>query len=260
MSQKITGNGIRNAILEVIEELKDTKSSLQSGSVLQRVEKKISVTHNDIETQQAILTTWQDFFRAGYLAWGYDLSNPNPPFCHLTDKGRRILRHLSRDPGNPDGYMHYLESNTKISSVTKSYLIEAIETYNSGLHKASAVMIGCATESIILELGENLDIKMSFLSKPVNKDLRDWRVKRILLGIEAVFDGEKKNMPVKLFESFKANWSAFTQQIRKIRNDAGHPASLEEITEENVHASLLVFPELAKLADELNHWIEANLK
>jgi hypothetical protein len=254
------GNEIKRLLLEIIGELKDARSGLQTGTVLQKIEQRISIPHNDEETQQAVLTIWQDLFRSGYIAWGFNLGNPNPPFFHITEKGRRILRHLSRDPGNPDGYMQYIKSNTTLSPTVLSYLIEALDTYNYGSHKAAAVMIGCATERIILEIAETLNIKLSSLKKLENKDLNDWRIKRVLSGIESVLESGEGKMPTRLLESYQANWSAYTQLIRRIRNDAGHPTNIDEITEENVHASLLVFPELAKLASQLEEWIGNQFK
>lgn len=66
---------------------------------------------------------------------------------------------------------------------------------------------------------------------------------------------QKGNMPVPLYEAFEAYWPAFTQQIRTARNEAGHPTSVDPITPETVHASLLIFPELAKLGSELKSWV-----
>jgi len=57
-----------------------------------------------------------------------------------------------------------------------------------------------------------------------------------------------------LFERFEANWPAITHQIRTARNEAGHPVSVEPVTPEEVHASLLIFPELAALAGQLATW------
>jgi hypothetical protein len=34
---------------------------------------------------------------------GVNLSNPNPPFFHFTERGRRALERLSRDPEIPPG-------------------------------------------------------------------------------------------------------------------------------------------------------------
>jgi len=254
---KITGNDIKKALLEVVDQLKDTGGSFQVVTVLGKFQEKIQIQHNDKDAQQAVLTVFYDLFRVGYLAWGIDMGNPSPPFIHVTEKGRKALQHLSRDPGNPEGYMHYLHSNAKISEITESYLIEALEAYNSGLYKSSAVMIGCSAESVIVELSENLKTKLKSVNRSINNLLEDSRVKKILSGTQIFFENEKSNVPYNLYESFEANWPAFTQQIRKIRNDAGHPANLATITEEDVHASLLVFPELVKLANQLNDWVNA---
>jgi hypothetical protein len=69
----------------------------------------------------------------------------------------------------------------------------------------------------------------------------------------------KKNLlPAALFERFEANWPAFTHQIRTARNEAGHPVTVEPVTAEEVHAALLIFPELATLAKQVQEWIRTN--
>ncbi len=40
----------------------------------------------------------------------------------------------------------------------------------------------------------------------------------------------------------------------------GHPTSVEPVTPDTVHASLLIFPELARLANSLAHWVANDLK
>jgi hypothetical protein len=66
-------------------------------------------------------------------------------------------------------------------------------------------------------------------------------------------------MKRELRESFEAYWSAFAQEIRAVRNDAGHPTSVDPVTSDTVHASLLVFPELARLASGLSRWVADEL-
>jgi hypothetical protein len=61
-----------------------------------------------LHEEQALLTAWYDLFGSGHLSWGYNLNNPDPPFCHTTEQGRRTLAQISRDPSNPDGYMAHL--------------------------------------------------------------------------------------------------------------------------------------------------------
>ena len=91
------------------------------------------------------------------------------------------------------------------------------------------------------------------------RDLEDWRIKRTLAGIETVIKQRKQGIPVPLFESFEAYWPAFTHQIRTARNDSGHPSSISPVTPDNVHASLLIFPELARLVDSLINWIDNSM-
>jgi hypothetical protein len=255
---------VRTMLLEIVAEKdayfrKDpSNGSLQQGSILQELQKRLGWSQ-PLEVEQAILKSWYDLFRNGILSWGYNLSNPNQPFCHVTAHGQRILENLSRDPGNPDGYMAFLLKNTALNPIALSYIEEALRTYNSACFKASAVMVGAASESLVLSVQESLIRKMDTLSITKPRDLEDWRIKRLLAGIETVMKQRKQAIPAPLFESFEAYWPAFTHQIRTARNDSGHPSSISPVTPDNVHASLLIFPELAKLADSLINWIDNSM-
>ena len=104
---------IRSTLLEIIAE-KDaychqsaTRGSLQQTSILQELLQRIGRSQS-AEMQEAILTCWYDLFRNGILSWGYNLSNTDQPFFHVTAHGRKVLENLSRDPSNPNGYMAFL--------------------------------------------------------------------------------------------------------------------------------------------------------
>jgi hypothetical protein len=66
--------------------------------------------------------------------------------------------------------------------------------------------------------------------------------------------------PQALCDEFEAYWMAFAQQIRAVRNDTGHPTSIDPVTPDTIHASLLIFPELAKLGGKLKTWVTNDLK
>lgn len=255
---------IRTTLLEVVAKRDDyiredrSRGSLQQGSILQELQNQLGRSQA-LETEQAILKAWYDLFRNGILSWGHNLSNPNPPFCHVTDHGKRMLEKLSRDPGNPDGYMTFLLRNTALNPIALSYIEEALRTYNSTCYKASAVMVGAASESLVLAVQESLKKRMDDLSITQPRDLKDWRIKKVLFGIETAIRQRKQAIPAPLFESFEAYWPAFTHQIRTARNDSGHPSSITPVTPDNVHASLLIFPELAKLTDSLIDWIDNSM-
>lgn len=248
------GQAIRATFLEVLAEYERIGPGyFQSTPVLREVSRRLSAQQRT--DQQAVLTFFGDLFRNGQLAWGYDLANPDPPFMHLTELGRQTLRHLSRDPANPDGYLSYLEKQGGLNEVARSYIEEALKTYNSNCFKAAAVMTGAAAESLVLQLRDALVKRIEESGKKPPKDLSNWQVKRVLDALKHVLDQQKSSMPNKLNEAFDAHWPAFTQQIRAARNDAGHPSGLHPVTPETVHATLLIFPELVRVSNELQVWL-----
>lgn len=253
---------IREVLLKVVQEMQPRDSSdgssLQQLPVLQEVQRRLA-SYGDRDTDLAILTLWGDLFRTGFLAWGQNLNNPNHPFFHLTDRGRRALQRLSRDPGNPAGYKTHLNASATLNPIATSYLDEALECFSSGLHRAAAVMLGAASESMIFELRDGCVARLKATGQTVSKDLEDWRAKRVIDALRSLLSGRAKSMPQDLQEDFDGYWSAFVQQIRVARNDAGHPKSIARVSEDDVHASFMVFPEVARTVTRLTSWTSASL-
>src|SRR2546425_891588 len=140
---------IRSVLLEVRDGLSREYSHLQASSVLQEAVGRLA-NRRDLQTEQALLASFYDLFRTGYLSWGHDLANPAPPFCHVTVLGRRALAQHSRDPANPDGYLFHLKNRAAIGPVTASYIAEAVNTFNAACFKATAVMVGAAVASRLM--------------------------------------------------------------------------------------------------------------
>jgi len=258
MVAEITGEKIRKVLIEVVDEVSQS-GSMEQVSILNESAKRLGIKHNP-ELEQALLTAWYDQFREGHLAWGLNLSNPNPPFCHVTTKGRETLQNISRDPANPDGYIAHLCGNITLNDIAFSYIKEALSTYNANCFKATAVMVGCASESLTLELRDHLVKKMKSLNKTIPKNITDWKIRTVFKALQKEFESQKKNMDRELRESFEAYWPAFTQQLRTVRNDAGHPTSVDPVTDRAVHSSLLIFPELATLSSNIRDWINNKYK
>jgi hypothetical protein len=261
MSQPL-GPTIREVLLTEIKaqdpQGRPTFPSLQQQPILDAVGRKLCA-NRDQNLEQAVLTQWHDLFRTGLLAWGLNLSNPNPPFFHLTERGRQALASLARDPSNPAGYLRHLASVASIDPIAMSYLAEGLDCYVDGLFKASAVMVGCAAESVILCLRDLAAQKLTALGKAIPANLNDWRIKTVSDALHGFFDEYSGTFSRELREPFEAYWAAFAQQIRAARNDAGHPTSVDPVTPDTVHASLLIFPELARLANSLSRWVSNDL-
>ena len=263
-------NDIRSLVLSTIHDMKSSNQSMQIRGFLSEIEPKLGTERPGQEQlpvdyfsadvsdiHEAVLTAFYDLFRTGYLSWGMDFNNEEPPWFHLTEKGRKALENVSRDPYNVDGYMAYLTRTAPINPVAQSYLLEALNTFNNNCFKSSAVMIGGSVESLILELRDELVSKMQTLKKPVPKNLTDWRFKTVLDALETEIRGQLQKP---LSESFDGHWSAFTTQIRMTRNDAGHPINVDPVREEDVYAFLLMFPQIAGLAALLKSWIQSSYK
>lgn len=245
---------MRETLLEVIAEQSPKSpidSSLFTQSVLSETSDRLELFKSSKDSQQALLTLLHDLFRTGYLAWGNDINNPDPPRFHITIKGRKLLENISRDPGNPDGYMNYLINNFHLSEISLSYIDEAIQCYINGLYKSAAVMTGAATESLILEIRDSLKDYLFKNTNVENKKLDNWMITKVHKEILEIFLKLKDKLPNELYENLLAHWPAFIYQIKKSRNEAGHPTSISPNSVETVYASLLIFPELAKLQKDL---------
>ena len=243
------------AEIKVQEPTTPMAQTLQQSSVLDAVARKLGRGFDE----QAILTQWGELFRTGLLAWGLNLSNPNPPFFHLTERGRQALANSTRDPSNPAGYLRNVASIATLDPVSASYLTEGLECYVAGLFKAAAVMVGASAESVILDLRDRTVQKLTSLTHPIPKPMEDWRIKTVSDALRGFFDGHKAKFTRELREPFEGYWSAFAQQIRAARNEAGHPTSVDPVTPDTVHASLLIFPELVRLANNLARWVKDDL-
>lgn len=257
-----TAPDIRGNLLGVIRDLspRDPRDgSLQLVPVLNEAVRRIGAAH-DLAREQALLTQIHDLFRTGMLAWGYNISNPNPPFFHVTETGRSLLANLSRDPGNPDGYLQHLFATARVNEVAGSYIKEGIACYVSGTHKAAAVMVGAAAESLVLELRDTVVNALERHGKDVPAQLRTWQVRVVLDRLQDVLAAHARLFSKQLREEFEGYWPAFTQQIRAVRNDAGHPSSVDPISPEAVQAAFLIFPELARLQTELVGWVQGELR
>lgn len=140
------------------------------------------------------------------------------------------------------------------------FCAEYLDQFFDGRFKASAVMTGCSAESVILRLRDLTVDKLNSLGRTIPRELTDWRVKTVSDGLHDFFDANSAAFSRQVREPFEAYWAAFSQQIRTTRNAAGHPVSVDPVTPDSVHASLLIFPELARLATALSNWVNTDLK
>ncbi len=257
---------MKMALIETAQEVSTSDYSLRHGTVLDQASHRLGIRGSSQKGQQELLlTAWYDLFREGVLSWGSDINNDKFPFCHFTDRGRRFLTNASRDPRNLRGYMAYLDRLTTVDPIARSYIEEALHTFQNQCWKATAVMAGGAAERLALLVRDALVVqldamnKMAALNQGTRDSLRNWRISQVLDAIERVLNPYTSNMQQGLQEAYTTFWSQFSGQARLVRNDAGHPKSVDPVDEPTVHGVLLMFPTHAKLTADLAAWIPAGV-
>jgi hypothetical protein len=92
----------------------------------------------------------------------------------------------------------------------------------------------------------------------VPKKLQTWQMKTVFDALTQEIHKIVSPMPRRLREAFDSYWPALLHHVRAARNNAGHPSSIDPVTPEAVHASLLLFPELARLGSEVREFVRKN--
>ncbi|MFL5242527.1 MAG: hypothetical protein ACJ8FY_10500 [Gemmataceae bacterium] len=255
----INGAQIRQKLLGML----DPNNTMETAGIFAAVEKEFGMVGRDPELKRAILTLFHDLICSGQVAWGADSGGSKPALCFVTDRGRETLKHLDRDPMNRDGYLEYLRKQMGLGPIAKAYVEEALKTYAANCYKATAVMIGTAAERMALDLRDAIVSRLQALGRSPRKQLQTWVIRTVLdeiqatisQALESAIKAGKTTELVHLSELFAYNWPAMSHMIRAMRNDAGHPVSIEPVTQEDVHAALLTFPHHARIANDVINWL-----
>ena len=250
-----SADDVRKALLETVKQAAAGQDGgLSREYVIKQAVAALGQRHNTT-TERHAMDAWDDLYRTGIVGYGSDLTNLGFGWAHLTEYGAGAVAELNRDPSNPAGYRAVVEPHLKDEPIARSYLGEALDTYNKGTFKASAVMLGCAAEALNLSLRDKLAAKIAAAGNPPAPNLGTWVIARVLRTIEDLLTLRVKDMDQSLRERFESYWPAWTGLFRMTRNEAGHPTSIDPITRDAMHAALLLFPEHARLSFDLSAWV-----
>lgn len=153
----LTPDQIREALLNVIDEQEN--GNLQTVSILRAVKERLELPVTLVRNNW-FWPNFTDCLLRG-ISLGGTILRMLPPFCHVTSRGSSALEQLSRDPGNPQGYKEYLKRNSSLPPVAEAYISEALDCYVNGHYKAAAVMLGGASERLVLDVRDAIVQKSS---------------------------------------------------------------------------------------------------
>jgi hypothetical protein len=193
------------------------------------------------------------FLTTGVLAPGFNLSNAELPFFHLTAFGRRFVKTGEWPVYDESGYLIRLGKLTKNPDQTVvAYLTESLRSFERGNFVAASVMLGIAAERVFLLLCEATLKSLTDTAEKATfgKLMERYQIKPKLDWLHAKFGELQRNGPLGFPDNACLTVTAIYDLLRAQRNDLGHPRENPPSAHpENVLVSLQVFPRFFEAAE-----------
>lgn len=202
---------------------------------------------------------WRYLVR-GVLVFGLDNDNPNWPWYQLTPVGHRAVKEGNPQPYDPDGFVEFFKKAVAPSGdpVVLDYLTEAVHTFNADCVRASAVMLGAASEKLILLVVEALAGAIVAPEKRKNFDAAlngKWMIshkyKVLAETLGQILTSKKVVVPKHIAEFINGELPSGYELLRRVRNSAGHPEAAGDVTTDMIFMNLRFFSEYARRMGEL---------
>jgi hypothetical protein len=177
----------------------------------------------------------------GVLVIGLNASNPEWPWLSVSEWGEEYVREGGPDVYDPDGYLRDLASDHPLDEIEQRYLSQASAAFRADLPDAAAVMIGAASEHLLLLLADAIVEKEKTGGATKVEKMRDGPALKLLNEVSKYMEPRRKNLERSLAEGFETTFHGVAHMIRTSRNDAGHPA-LSAVDRDQAFVDLRLFP------------------
>lgn len=191
------------------------------------------------------------------IVFGMNGSNSNWPFYRVTEYGVGAVKSTTPQPYDPDGFMvHFDATCAGIEPAVRAYVAEAVLAFNSGCMRSAAVMLGCASEKLLLLLCDAFEGAVSDPAKKakLTKDLNaKWAISHKYATVRDRLDlmVTAKKLPHDHAETVSGELPAGFELLRRCRNAAGHPDVPGSVDPDTVFMNLRMFTEYARRAHSL---------
>ncbi|OGW72185.1 MAG: hypothetical protein A2Y02_00010 [Omnitrophica bacterium GWA2_52_12] len=189
----------------------------------------------------------------GVITPGRDTSNPNLPWFHLTEYGKKVLSAGEFLPHDPGGYLDKFRAVMgRVDPTVDTYLSESLNCFTRGCLVASVVMLGVASERVFLLICEafknaieNQKEKTDFerlLEIRSIKPKMDWIFKKV--------EELQRRTPKPFPDNVTIMLVSIFDFIRNQRNDLGHPRETPpKVSRDDAYVNLRIFPGYAKMGN-----------
>lgn len=195
----------------------------------------------------------------GVLMWGFNPSNPEPPFMSLTTYGKKVIESEDIVPHDPEGYLQaFKEKIPDVDDLILTYLTESIQTFRTNNLLASSVMLGVASEAAFNILFDTFIVALTGPKKEKFEKLRNsisikTKFDEIMKEIQRI----KSELPTDVQENIDSELQGIFNLIRYQRNDTGHPTG-KLVTRDEMFMSLRLFRTFCNKLYQLVHWLREN--
>lgn len=191
------------------------------------------------------------------IVFGMDGSNPNWPFYRLTEFGATAVKSTPPQPYDPDGFLKHFDTTCgSIDPAVRGYVAEAVHAFNSNCTRSAAVMLGCASEKLLLLLCDAFEAAISDPTKKAKftKDINaKWAISHkyatVRDRLDLMVDGRK--LPHEHAETVASELPAGFELLRRCRNAGGHPDVPGNVDPDTVFLNLRTFTEYARRVQAL---------
>ena len=180
-----------------------------------------------------------ELINRGVLVQGLDSSNPEWPFLSLTEWGEEYVKQGGPDAYDPDGYLRALDADGQLDEIERRYLSEATAAFRTDLTNSSAVMLGAASEHLLVRLANEIVVADATATK-VQKAITAPAL-GLLREVRRYIEPKRKTLPRDLAENFETTFLGVASLIRTSRNEGGHPA-LPNVARDDAFVALRLYP------------------
>jgi hypothetical protein len=179
---------------------------------------------------------------------------PKEDTFQLTDWGIKVLSDVKPSPYDYEGFLK--DISDLIDSITSFYLVQSLECFYRNLYTPSAIMLGVASENIIIEISKLVETKLGRKEK-YQKTLKENRysISGHILALGDFIKNKKSDLPEEVKVNIEKEFECFFEILRRARNDAGHPSEIR-IDKDEAYTNYIIFRSFCKKAFKLKKWVE----
>lgn len=191
-------------------------------------------------------------------------SNNSLPHLSLSEYGKKCLENNELGLLDINGEIEKLKIklsriNQNLDETVEIYFSESVYSFYKNSFLASAILIGGASERLILILNESVKNHLAKHGKTLNSDFSNNKISKKFNAIKNHIDSIKPSLPSELTDGIHNRLIGVFENIRLSRNEAGHPEiNYKYIDRASAEAHLLLFPNYCELIYKLKNWFDNN--